>query len=170
MDDFNDYTDEPSEERYGPLFPSDFEGLEDFSSLSGDDHVPMMDTDDFDEEPLVSSHSPDYDPLEDTDSWDFYDSETPSESSGDHFYAADNYAGDDPPWEPPPVLDMDTPQPVDGFPWSDVDTIDSNEPVAFNVESHLENASPTDLGYESFAQAQGDSDPTIAALARWWGA
>ena len=76
----------------------------------------------------------------------------------------------------PPTLDVDLPEPVDGFPWIDTATLGSADPAGFTAPT--EPVSPQELAAYAGVDLDGDADPwtTLAAsedpatsaLARWW--
>ncbi len=92
--------------------------------------------------------------------------------------------GDDPHWvqdDPfPPQLDVvETPEPVDGFPWSDPAVLGEQQDVAGPGDLVAENPPPEDLadydaqdlppGADPWRTLAGAEDPATSSLARWWG-
>ncbi len=92
--------------------------------------------------------------------------------------------GDDPHWaqdDPfPPQLDVgETPEPVDGFPWSDPAVLGEQQDVAGPDDSVLTDPPPEDLadydaqdltpGTDPWRTLAGAEDPATSSLARWWG-
>ncbi|BEL04915.1 hypothetical protein Q0Z83_031060 [Actinoplanes sichuanensis] len=76
----------------------------------------------------------------------------------------------------PPALEVDLPEPVDGFPWIDPTTLGAADPTGFlppveNVTAH-ELASYAGIeipdGADPWAVLAASDDPATAALARWW--
>ncbi|MFC4068494.1 hypothetical protein [Actinoplanes subglobosus] len=76
----------------------------------------------------------------------------------------------------PPALDVDLPEPVDGFPWIDITTLGAPDPTGFLPP--VENVSPEELasyagieipdGADPWTVLAASEDPATAALARWW--
>ena len=76
----------------------------------------------------------------------------------------------------PPSLDVELPEPVDGFPWIDTATLGSADPAGFTAPA--EPVSAQEIAAYAGADIDGDADPwaTLAAsedpatsaLARWW--
>ena len=77
----------------------------------------------------------------------------------------------------PPPLDLpDRPEPVDGYPWSDPDTLgeaaDTPPPDAAPPLSDLlsyAGMEPSATGGDGWAALVDSDDPAVSALARWWG-
>lgn len=77
----------------------------------------------------------------------------------------------------PPAVDIDLPEPVDGFPWIDTGSLGVVDPAALD-STHLEPVDPHDLaeyaatdlppGADPWAALAESDDPATAALARWW--
>ncbi|MET0419334.1 MAG: hypothetical protein ABW022_25255 [Actinoplanes sp.] len=76
----------------------------------------------------------------------------------------------------PPALDVDLPEPVDGFPWIDTGSLGlvdaglidpADQPVS---PDELAAYAETDLppAADPWAALAGSDDPATAALARWW--
>ncbi|QSB06783.1 hypothetical protein [Natronoglycomyces albus] len=169
MDDFNDYLDdhEPegheSDEAYGPLFPSDFEDLDAWANLDVNDTGDAAEGD----VGLQGQGEPNGSLPE--EEWTFLDDSGPVEAHPQLPLVAENYSDTDQAWQAPPILDIDTPEPSDGFPWTDVDALGSHESVAFIPGGDFDSPSPADLGgHDTWEAAQADRDPSISALARWW--
>ncbi|WP_199036661.1 hypothetical protein [Glycomyces salinus] len=90
--------------------------------------------------------------------------EEPGESGGDETAYAATYedmlvADADNPPQFPPELDLDVPEPVDGYPWVDLDTLGESETEPWAVN--------TAAGGD-FAAGDLDDDPAAGALARFW--
>jgi hypothetical protein len=76
----------------------------------------------------------------------------------------------------PPALDVDLPEPVDGFPWIDTTTLGAADPAGFLPP--VETVSPHELaayagieipdGADPWTVLAASEDPATAALARWW--
>jgi hypothetical protein len=76
----------------------------------------------------------------------------------------------------PPALDVDLPEPVDGFPWIDTSTLGTADPTGFLPA--VQNVSPHELaayagidipdGADPWTVLAASDDPATAALARWW--
>jgi hypothetical protein len=76
----------------------------------------------------------------------------------------------------PPALDVDLPEPVDGFPWIDTTTLGAADPTGFLPP--VENVSAQELasyagieipdGADPWTVLAASEDPATAALARWW--
>jgi hypothetical protein len=77
----------------------------------------------------------------------------------------------------PPAVDIDLPEPVDGFPWIDTGSLGVVDPAAL-TGTHLEPVDPHELaeyagtelppGADPWATLAESEDPATAALARWW--
>ncbi|MEV6302070.1 hypothetical protein AB0M02_21830 [Actinoplanes sp. NPDC051861] len=76
----------------------------------------------------------------------------------------------------PPALDIDLPEPVDGFPWIDpgslgiADTHGFTPPEEPVTADELAAYAGTDIppGADGWATLAADEDPATSALARWW--
>jgi hypothetical protein len=76
----------------------------------------------------------------------------------------------------PPALDVDLPEPVDGFPWIDTATLGAADPTGFLPP--LENVTADELaayagidipdGADPWSVLAASDDPATAALAKWW--
>ncbi len=77
----------------------------------------------------------------------------------------------------PPMLDVGhVPEPVDGFPWIDVNSLGVIEPVG--LHQHLDPVQAVELaesahidlpaGVDPWTVLVDSDDPAISALARWW--
>jgi hypothetical protein len=126
--------------------------------LPDDVHVPQ---------PLADLDLPDVDPpdldLPGDDLPDLPDvSEVAAEITGDPAF--------------PPALDVDLPEPVDGFPWIDTATLGAADPTGFLPQ--LENVTADELaayagidipdGADPWSVLAASDDPATAALAKWW--
>jgi hypothetical protein len=141
------------------------------------DHWDHHDDDGFDLD-LPDDHTPLHEPL-DHDTWDLPDTDDaphiphvpelpdlPDE-------VATVVAGDT---VFPPALEVDLPEPVDGFPWTDATTLGAADPTGFLPP--VENVTPEELasyagieipdGADAWAVLAASDDPATAALARWW--
>jgi hypothetical protein len=102
-----------------------------------------------------------------------------------------DHGADDPGWHdaafPPDLGITDPPEPVDGFPWSDPDTLGSEHPGGDGTDDYsrvLDNVFDGDgdhtaalAGYDhvdvppgtdAWTTLLGSDDPATSALARWW--
>jgi hypothetical protein len=146
-----------------------------------DDHVAWDDGHDYD-------ISPDADSLHDAVPHD-----VGTHDVGTHEVGTHDDAGDVPPPEVahpelsdisdlpeespfPPAVDIDLPEPVDGFPWIDTGSLgvadihaalDTTEPVH---PAELAEYAGADLppGVDPWAALADSDDPATAALAKWW--
>ncbi|MDI6105063.1 hypothetical protein QLQ12_41415 [Actinoplanes sp. NEAU-A12] len=76
----------------------------------------------------------------------------------------------------PPALDVDLPEPVDGFPWIDTATLGAGDTAGFVPP--VEPVTAEDLaayagveippGADPWTVLAASEDPATAALARWW--
>ncbi|HWS36601.1 MAG TPA: hypothetical protein VN408_28175 [Actinoplanes sp.] len=76
----------------------------------------------------------------------------------------------------PPSLDVERPEPVDGFPWVDTTTLGAPDLSGFHPPT--ETVTPEELaahagieippGADPWTFLTGSEDPATAALARWW--
>ncbi len=76
----------------------------------------------------------------------------------------------------PPAVDIDLPEPVDGFPWIDTGSLGVIDPAT--AAAHYDPVDPhelaeyagTDLppGADPWATLAESEDPATATLARWW--
>ncbi|MEU4620534.1 hypothetical protein AB0G04_11225 [Actinoplanes sp. NPDC023801] len=76
----------------------------------------------------------------------------------------------------PPALDVDLPEPVDGFPWIDPATLGAADPAGFLPP--VENVTAEELaayagvdipdGADAWSVLASSDDPATAALAKWW--
>lgn len=76
----------------------------------------------------------------------------------------------------PPALDVDLPEPVDGFPWIDTATLGAPDLTGFTAP--LDPVDPGQLaayagveippGADPWTFLASSDDPATAALARWW--
>jgi hypothetical protein len=76
----------------------------------------------------------------------------------------------------PPALDVDLPEPVDGFPWIDITTLGAADHTGFLPPAEI--VSPHELaayagieipdGADPWTVLAASEDPATAALARWW--
>ncbi|MEV4277620.1 hypothetical protein [Actinoplanes xinjiangensis] len=117
----------------------------------------------------------------DHDTWDLPDVDVPDahlpdvdlpdlDGAGEQLAAV----ADDPVF--PPALDVDLPEPVDGFPWIDATTLGAGDPTGFLPP--VEAVSPQELaayagveipdGADPWTVLAASDDPATAALARWW--
>jgi hypothetical protein len=75
----------------------------------------------------------------------------------------------------PPALDVDLPEPVDGFPWIDTTTLGAADP---GFQPPLEHVTADELaayagieipdGADPWTVLAASDDPATAALAQWW--
>lgn len=103
----------------------------------------------------------------------------PVGSDPDAWPAADADAGDLPQF--PPELDLAVPEPVDGLPWTDPDTLGAGSlpdpadpagaadqsPSAEELFGYAGEQPPED-GADMWATLAASEDPATSALARWW--
>ena len=76
----------------------------------------------------------------------------------------------------PPVLDVDLPEPVDGFPWIDTATLGAGDttgfvpPVEPVTAEELAAYAGVEIppGADPWTVLAASDDPATAALARWW--
>jgi hypothetical protein len=124
---------------------------------------------------------------------DGHDDPTPLEADHLAFGDPDLTADPDPGWHPtdfPPPLDLGhpAPEPMDGYPWSDPDTLGTGygdsaglDHDGLDHDAYADRAAtPEDLfAYSGMEQPAGDNpwsallvseDPATSSLARWWGA
>lgn len=76
----------------------------------------------------------------------------------------------------PPALDVDLPEPIDGFPWVDTATLGAPDLTGFHPA--VDDVTPEELaahagvelppGADPWTFLTGSEDPATAALARWW--
>ncbi|GIE28188.1 hypothetical protein Ait01nite_012330 [Actinoplanes italicus] len=76
----------------------------------------------------------------------------------------------------PPALDVDLPEPVDGFPWIDTTTLGTADPTGFLPP--VEHVTADELaayagidipeGADPWTVLAASDDPATAALAKWW--
>jgi hypothetical protein len=77
----------------------------------------------------------------------------------------------------PPAVEIDLPEPVDGFPWIDTGSLGVVDPTVL-AGTHLEPVDPHELaeyagtelppGADPWATLAESEDPATSALARWW--
>jgi hypothetical protein len=133
------------------------------------------DHDDFDfdlPEDLTPPQIPD---LETPAAWDLPD-ELPEVAEPDLPQLSDSVAGVVEDTAFPPALDVDLPEPVDGFPWIDTATLGAGDPAGFVPP--VEPVTAEELaayagveippGADPWAVLAASDDPATAALARWW--
>jgi len=156
---------------------------------SDDVHTPDDDQPDAADEP-DTDHTPDADPAPDADhepGGEPDDFEVGHDSAADAFGAGLDSTGDPASsWhadEFPAEIDLgaDAPEPHDGYPWSDPDTLGHPDPadVIDDPAAGSTPVEPQDLleyaGLDSSASGNpwtlllGSDDPATSALARWWG-
>ena len=96
----------------------------------------------------------------------------------EHLFGVDHDLppGDADAYFPPPLDLPDRPEPVDGYPWSDPDTLgeaaDTPPPDAAPPLSDLlsyAGMEPSATGGDGWAALVDSDDPAVSALARWWG-
>jgi hypothetical protein len=146
------------------------------------------------DDPQPYDHDSAYDPADDTppppdDGLHHHiDADDPHQPMSDEAHTPD--AADDThtpePFEPelaatdttfPPAVDIDLPEPVDGFPWIDTGSLGVVDPAAF-TDTHTDPVDPHDLaeyagtdlppGADPWATLAESEDPATSALARWW--
>lgn len=161
MDEFDPFDPEASSDEFGDGLDDDGEeapGFDEFDTgevpdEDGLEAFAFDDGDDIDEdEPLDEGFSVDAE----------YDEDGDDATGGDETAYAATYedllldAADNPPTFPP-ELDLDVPEPVDGYPWVDLDALGSAEaePWVNSVDA------------SEYAIADID-DPAAQALARFW--
>ncbi|GAB4003401.1 hypothetical protein GCM10029992_44930 [Glycomyces albus] len=150
--DGGDFSDEA-----GPTSPFD-----DFDDEGGGEDLGGFD--DFDDEPAeaagIDAELEDEFAVED----DFDGDQTDTGDGADETEYAATYedmlvADADNPPAFPPELDLDVPEPVDGYPWVDLDALGESETEPWAVNT----AAGSD-----FAATDLDDDPAAGALARFW--
>ncbi|WP_433797029.1 hypothetical protein [Actinoplanes sp. CA-252034] len=129
---------------------------------------------------LPDDHTPLHEPLahDDPDTWDLPDvQEIPHVPDLPELHDLPEEAAavaDDTVF--PPALEVDLPEPVDGFPWIDATTLGAADPTGFLPP--VENVTPEELasyagieipeGADPWTVLTASDDPATAALARWW--
>ncbi|WP_412544159.1 hypothetical protein R8Z50_17170 [Longispora sp. K20-0274] len=95
--------------------------------------------------------------------------ELPVDDLADEPYGDDDAAGD----VFPPTLDFDTPEPVDGFPWTDPTSLGTTTGYDPAVETPpvsellaYDGVDATDA--DPWTTLEASEDPATSSLARWW--
>ncbi|GIE78808.1 hypothetical protein Aph02nite_47580 [Actinoplanes philippinensis] len=130
---------------------------------------------------LPDDHTPLHEPLDpaghhdDHDTWDLPDADDlPHAPDLPDLHEEVAAVADDTVF--PPALEVDLPEPIDGFPWTDPATLGAADPTGFLPP--VENVTPQELaayagieipdGADPWAVLAASDDPATAALAKWW--